>query len=144
MRITLCGSTRFEPLFHEWNHKLACAGHTVYSLSLFGREATDIGKDGNKTVTEAEKIVLDLVHLDKILNSEAIVVINQDGYVGFSTAREIRWARMQGKQVFWHFQNTNEPYAGELLKVNHSINIGEPTPAFAQKPNTPNNDEIPF
>src|SRR5258705_8474616 len=111
MRITLCGSTRFEPLFHEWNHKLAVAGHTVYSLSLFGREAKDAGKDDKKIVTEEEKIILDLVHLDKILNSDAIVVINQDGYVGFSTAREILWARMQGKKIFWHFQNTLEPYA---------------------------------
>lgn len=117
MRITLCGSTRFEPLFHEWNHKLACADHTVYSLSLFGREAKDAGKDDKKIVTEEEKIVLDLVHLDKILNSDAIVVINQDDYVGFSTSREIRWAKMQGKSVYWHFQNRPEQlYAGDLLR----------------------------
>src|SRR5216684_2250058 len=50
MRITLCGSTRFEPLFHEWNHKLALAGHTVYSLSLFGREAKDARKGDKKIV----------------------------------------------------------------------------------------------
>jgi hypothetical protein len=117
MRITLCGSTRFESLFHDWNHKLACAGHTVYSLSLFGREAKDAGKDDKKIVTEDEKITLDLVHFDKILNSDAIVVINQDGYIGFSTAREIRWARMQGKRVYWHFQNhPTESYAGDLLE----------------------------
>lgn len=101
MRITLCGSTRFESKFHEWNHKLALAGHTVYSLSLFGREVKDVGKDDNKIVTEDEKIVLDLVHLDKIMNSDAVVVIDVDEYVGFSTAREVRWARMQGKKVFW-------------------------------------------
>lgn len=101
MRITLCGSTRFEPLFHEWNHKLALAGHTVYSLSLFGREAKDAGKDDKKIVTEDEKIVLDLVHLDKIMNSEAIVVINPENYIGFSTKREIRWAVMQKKQVLY-------------------------------------------
>ncbi len=101
MRITLCGSTRFELLFHEWNHKLAIAGHTVYSLSLFGREAKDAGKEDKKLVSEAEKITLDLVHFDKILNSDAIVVIDQDEYVGFSTSREIQWARMQGKAVYW-------------------------------------------
>lgn len=101
MRITLCGSTRFEQAFHEWNHKLALAGHTVYSLSLFGREAKDEEKDSNKTVAEAEKIVLDLVHLDKIMNSDAVVVIDVNEYVGFSTTREVRWARMQGKRVFW-------------------------------------------
>lgn len=102
MRVTLCGSTRFEPLFHEWSAKLALAGHTVYSLSMFGREASDIGKGDKPIVSDDNKIVLDLVHLDKILNSDAILVINPDGYVGFSTSREIRWARMKGKAVFWH------------------------------------------
>ncbi len=116
MRITLCGSTRFEPLFHKWSSDLARAGHTVYSLSMFGREASDTGKDGKEIVTDDDKITLDLVHLDKILNSDAILVINQDGYVGFSTSREIRWARIQRKRIYWHFQNhPNEPYAGELL-----------------------------
>jgi len=115
MRVTLCGSTRFEPFFHEWNHKLAVAGHTVYSLSLFGREEKDVGKEGNKTVTEAEKITLDLVHLDKILNSDAIVVINVGDYVGFSTSREIQWARMKGKAVFWAY--TTSKYAHEDMQV---------------------------
>lgn len=101
MRITLCGSTRFQAAFHEWNHKLAINGHTVYSLSLFGREEKDVGKEGNVTISEEEKITLDLVHLDKILNSDAIVVINIDGYIGFSTKREIEWARMQSKEVFY-------------------------------------------
>lgn len=119
MRITLCGSTRFEPLFHEWNHKLAVAGHTVYSLSLFGREASDANKDDKKTITEAEKITLDLVHLDKILNSDAIVVINPNNYVGFSTASEIQWARMKDKLVFWldrADRTSGDDIADELLK----------------------------
>lgn len=101
MRIALCGSTRFKDQFQDWNHKLAIAGHTVYSLSLFGREEKDTHKEGNITISESDKITLDLVHLDKILNSDAIVVIDVDGYTGFSTKREIEWARMKNKRVFW-------------------------------------------
>lgn len=101
MRITLCGSTRFKIEFDEWNHKLALSGHTVYSLSLFAREEKDVGKEGNLTISEEEKTTLDLVHLNKILNSDAIVVIDVDGYTGFSTKREIQWARMQDKRVYW-------------------------------------------
>lgn len=101
MRITLCGSTRFKAQFEEWNHKLALSGHTVYSLSLFAREAADTGKESLYTINEEEKITLDLVHLDKIINSDAIVVIDVDGYTGFSTKREIQWARMQRKRVLW-------------------------------------------
>lgn len=127
MRLTLCGSTRFKRQFEEWNHQLALSGHTVYSLSLFAREATDIGKEGNPTITEAEKIILDLVHLDKILNSNAIVVINVDSYTGFSTKREIRWARLQGKTVYWitpddsSLSRPEDRWAGILLG-----NVNEP------------------
>jgi hypothetical protein len=111
MRITLCGSAKFEGLFHKWNKDLTLAGHTVYALAVY---PSFMGNDKN-WYNEEEKTILDLAHLDKISNSDAIVVINQDGYVGFSTAREIQWARMQGKAVYWHFQNGAEPYAGNLL-----------------------------
>lgn len=122
MRLTLCGSTRFKPAFESWNHQLALSGHTVYSLSLFAREATDKGKEGYPTITEEEKIILDLVHLDKILNSEGIVVVDVDSYVGFSTRREIEWARMHDKKVYWTTPHWPEPrpigdtWAGCLLR----------------------------
>lgn len=119
MRITLCGSTRFKDQFQEWNHKLALAGHTVYSLSLFAREAADAGKEGHPTISESEQVTLDLVHLDKILNSDAIVVIDVDCYTGFSTKREIEWARMQKKYVYWITPHQKHPWgdgwAGVLL-----------------------------
>lgn len=101
MRITLCGSTRFEEEFKDLNHRLALAGHTVYSLSLFAREASDIGKEHKFIISEKQKQTLDLVHLDKILNSDAIVVINPGGYTGISTKREIEWATIQNKLVYW-------------------------------------------
>lgn len=101
MKIALCGSTRFKKEFEEWNRKLGLAGHVVYSLSCFGREVTDEGKpDTHPVFSEDEKIVLDLVHLNKILNSDIIVVINPEGYTGFSTKREIRWATMVDKHIY--------------------------------------------
>lgn len=101
MKITLCGSTRFRDLFASVNEELTLNGHTVYSLGLYGREASDKGKEGCVDVTENEKILLDLVHLSKIEESDAIVVLDKDSYIGFSTKREIIWARMRGKKVFW-------------------------------------------
>lgn len=121
MRITLCGSTRFKDQFMEWNHKLAISGHTVYNLSLFGREAHDVGKGDAVLISEQEKITLDLVHLDKILNSDAVVVIDVDSYTGFSTKREVQWARMQNKRIYWITPHWTEPrpfgdtWAGCLL-----------------------------
>ncbi len=118
MRITLCGSTRFKSVFEEWNHKLAVAGHTIYSLSIFAREESDVGKESNITITDEEKVTLDLVHLDKILNSDAIVVIDVNGYTGFSTKREIEWARMQRKFIYFitkESAKSPDMWAGYLL-----------------------------
>ena len=97
MRITLCGSAKFEDAFHEWNEKLTLAGHIVYDLAVHPSL-----KSGNKNWYDEEtKIKLDLAHLGKIANSDAIVVLDVDQYYGDSTRREIQWARMNGKKVFW-------------------------------------------
>jgi len=89
--ITLCGSTRFMDDFREANIQLTRGGLSVISLSF----ATQKELDGVE-IEKGMKEVLDLVHFNKILRSDAIVVVG-DGYIGFSTAREILWASMQGK-----------------------------------------------
>jgi hypothetical protein len=112
-------------MFEGWNHSLTVAGHTVYSLSLFAREASDTGKDGAPTISEVEKEILDLVHFDKILNSDGIVILNVGGYVGKSTTREIHWARLQSRRIFWLESHTaperlyrpDDAAAHYLLKV---------------------------
>lgn len=97
MIITLCGSARFNSLFRSWDEKLTLEGHTVFNLSVDPRD-----KEGVKDwYDERTKMLLDLAHLRKILYSDAIVVINKDGYVGESTSREIAWAKTLGKQVFF-------------------------------------------
>lgn len=97
MRIALCGSAKFEKEFLEWTEKLTLNGHTVYGLAVYPSQ-----KEGNKDwYDEDTKIMLDLVHLDKILNSDAVVVINVGGYIGFSTKREITWANMHKKAILY-------------------------------------------
>ncbi len=104
MKITLCGSTRFIEIFREWNKWLALQGHTVYSV------ATSV--KGDFTPTVGEKETLDLVHLYKIVNSDEILVINcllrphmipdvgpGPKYIGESTRREIKWARILNRRV---------------------------------------------
>lgn len=117
MRITLCGSARFEGSFHLWNKKLTLAGHTIYGLAVYPSF-----QEGNKNwYNDQEKEMLDLVHLDKILNSQGIVVIDVDEYYGDSTRREIAWARLHEKRVYWitenskNIQRRGEHWAGVLL-----------------------------
>ena len=94
MKITLCGSTKFKNTFEEWNKKLTLAGHIVYTVSCFGH-ADKI------EYTEEQKNKLDLVHFIKILNSDAIFVLDVDDYIGFSTKREIVWAELNNKLVYY-------------------------------------------
>lgn len=92
MKITLVGSTRFRKQYEELNRQLSTAGHVVYSVSSFMHAGDDI--------TEVEKERLDLVHLQKIMESEAIVIVTDEtGYYGESTKREILWAKMLGKKI---------------------------------------------
>jgi hypothetical protein len=96
MKFTICGSARFEPLWHEWNKRLGLMGHISYSLFTF--PSVEGGKDW---YTKEQKEHFDLTHLAKIEESDAILVLNKGGYVGESTRREVAWAKMRGKRVFW-------------------------------------------
>lgn len=96
MKITLCGSARFEEYFKFWNEMLSLYGHTVYTLSVYPSQK-ESGKDW---YSEEEKKTLDRVHLDKIRNSDAILVINPFAYIGESTLKEIEFAEATGKKIF--------------------------------------------
>ena len=91
--ITLCGSTRFREDFERVNRELTLAGNIVISVGCFGH-AGDVFSDD-------QKIMLDDIHKCKIDMADAIYVINKDGYVGKSTASEIKYAIMHGKQVIY-------------------------------------------
>lgn len=93
MKITLCGSvSRFRDLYHDFNSGLTLAGHVIYSCTQLGVDAP---------LEEEHKRRLDMIHLNKIVESDAIAVLNPGDYVGESTHREIDWALLLGKEVFY-------------------------------------------
>jgi hypothetical protein len=58
--------------------------------------------EGAKTwYTDEQKTTLDLAHLAKIEESDAILMLNKDRYLGESSLRELEWARMRNKKIFW-------------------------------------------
>lgn len=97
MKITLCGSTRFKDEYIKASLELTKKGHLVYSVGAFGHSGD--------TLTNDEKELVDLVHLQKILNSDAVLVVGKDEngqpYIGNSTRREIAWARLLHKKIFY-------------------------------------------
>lgn len=94
MIITLCGSTRFKKEFLEAELKLSKQGHIVLSICQFSHA-------DNLNPSIQEKQLFDKLHLYKIKNSDAIYVINKDGYIGKSTCREIQYAESLNKQIMY-------------------------------------------
>ena len=93
--ITLCGSTRFYETFLEINNKLTAKGYIVLSIGVVKSKAVML----DKSDPELEKM-LDELHREKILMSDSIFVIDQDGYIGESTKGEIKFAEKHGKRIY--------------------------------------------
>lgn len=94
MTITLCGSTRFKDTFFQVAEELTLAGHIVLMPLVFHHV-------DNTELSTKQKIQLDNLHKQKIDMSDAIYVVNQDGYIGESTFGEIDWAERNNKQIFF-------------------------------------------
>lgn len=97
--ITLCGSTRFHELFAEYYVKLAMEGYTVLTIP-----ASFQVKGENKGLSEISDEIkkrLDECHKEKISISNAIFVLNKNGYIGESTKSEIDFAEYLGKDIFY-------------------------------------------
>lgn len=91
MVITLCGSARFRKEIDEVQKSLALQGHLIFTIENL--ESVEITK-------EIENM-LDITHRKKIDLSDAIYVINLNGYIGESTSNEIEYARKNGKEVMY-------------------------------------------
>ena len=98
--VCLCGSTRFVDLFREANLRETLAGRIVLTVGC------DFKSDDALGLGPEVKERLDQLHLRKIDMDDEILVLNKDGYVGFSTSNEIRYAEAQGKTVrYWEQRN---------------------------------------
>lgn len=104
--VTLCGSTRFKDAFLREQKRLTLEGNVVISVGLFGHsgdcEVWDGMDEGSLGKTKA---MLDDMHRQKIDMADSIFVINVDGYIGDSTAKEIEYAKQTGKEVRYLEEN---------------------------------------
>ena len=92
--ITLCGSIKFKDEFLKVQEELTLKGNIVLTPNFFNSlKKEDIDK---KT-----KEMLDEMHKQKIDMSDAILVINKNGYIGDSTKSEIEYAKAQNKEILY-------------------------------------------
>lgn len=106
MVITICGSTKFKNEIEKTAHDLTLQGHIVLAPCVYHHA-------DQEELTAEEKIRLDNLHKQKINMSDAIFVVNLNGYIGESTYGEIDWASRMDKKVFFletpeNLQDENE------------------------------------
>ena len=99
--VVLCGSTRFYEAFRAANLKLTLSGVIVLSIGCDTKSDGDLAASaGLGDDPAAIKARLDDLHKRKIdLADEVLVVSDESGYFGDSTAGEIAYANVAGKPV---------------------------------------------
>ena len=103
-KVCLCGSTRFKEQFEEATKVETRAGNIVLTVGFFGHA------DGIE-LSRKEKARLDALHMMKILESDEILVIDVDGYIGESTEREIEFALLVGRPVkYWREEKSRRDF----------------------------------
>lgn len=91
--VCLCGSTRFKDEFIRQNFNHTMKGRIVLTVGFYHHAHEGF------TVDPKDKIKLDILHLRKIELCDFVYVIDVDGYIGESTAREIEYARSLLKPI---------------------------------------------
>jgi len=95
--ITICGSLNFENEMKNVSEKLALEGNCVLSVIYPTKE--------KEKYTKEEIEILGKEHLKKIDISNAIFVINKNGYIGESVRNEIEYAKNQNKEIIYLEEN---------------------------------------
>ena len=93
--VCLCGSTRFKAEFERAVWEESLAGNIVLTVACFPHSDPELS-----WVHDSElKPKLDVLHLRKIDLSDEILVLNVGQYTGYSTQREIVYAKCHGKRI---------------------------------------------
>jgi hypothetical protein len=91
--ITICGSLKFIEEMKLCAEKLEFEGHCVLSV---------IYPTKNKEGYTPEEIhFLQMAHLKRIDISDAIFVVNKNGYIGEAVRTEIEYAKSKNKEIIY-------------------------------------------
>lgn len=94
--ITVCGSLKFFKEMMQISEMVELQGNCVLAPIY---NLTRLDKDSFK---EEEILMLGKMHKEKIKLSDAILVVNVDGYIGNSTKNEIEYAKSLNKEIIYY------------------------------------------
>ena len=89
--VTICGSMKFKDKMMKVAKELEIKNKYVIIQCIYSDDK----------FSETEQQILADLHYNKIEISDAIYVINDNGYVGSSTSKEIEYAKKLGKEVMY-------------------------------------------
>ncbi len=108
MIITICGSTNFVGKIKEIRGELIKKGHEIHSLAWtdLSWQEIEAKKNNREKFINELKPKLFMEHFDKILKSDAILVVNQEkngieNYIGGNTFAEVMFAFYYKKRIFF-------------------------------------------
>ena len=140
MKITICSSAFFAKECYEIKQKLEKRGHIVFiypqEIKVNGKiiYIRDYYKMRKNNLTDGfikVKTMLIKRHIEKIKNSDAILVLNldkdgKDGYIGGNTFLEMAIAYYLRKKIFlWKKPSRKLPYYEEIIALNPIIINGD-------------------
>lgn len=130
MKITICGSMKFNDKFLELKKDLESAGHEVHMpIAVEGLDYWE--EDGSRRVEAKRGMRLLETHMDKITASDAILVANYtkgdiEHYIGANTFLEMGYAKYIGKKIFALNPLPNQKYiSDELISFDPTILQGD-------------------
>lgn len=94
--ITVCGSLKFYKEMMEITEIMELQGNCML-VPIYNPS-----KSSKDDFTEEEALMLDKMHKERIKLSDAILVVNVDGYIGNSTRNEIDYARSLNKEIIYY------------------------------------------
>lgn len=108
--LTVCGSMRFSQAMQDIAYTLETQyGFNILQCTYGGERQTE------RTSVEA----ISSAHYHKIDLSDGIYVVDFNGYIGESVAREIEYAKVHNKKIYYHSQFM--PDQTYRLKPNHLV-----------------------
>ncbi len=95
--VTICGSMKFE----KEMQRIAFLLETKHNSNVL---QCVYNIDGLK-ISEAESNLLEKAHFRKIELSDAVYVVDIQGYIGNQVSKEIEYAKALGKEIILHSEH---------------------------------------
>lgn len=93
--ITICGSLKFQNEMKQIAEEMELKGHCILPVIY-------PTKSDKNAYTEEELKMFDKMHKEKIKLSNAILVVDLNGYIGNSTQNEIEFAKSLDKEILYY------------------------------------------